>query len=158
MTMRNPTRLAATLVLLSLAIPAAVAAGAKLSPTGSWQSTDGQAQVRVTLCGDGTQLCAKLTGLAGEARTAKNLQLLNSYVIEQAQLAATNVWEGKVHLNGQTADGHITLVSANTISVSGCQMGMCKTFKFRRVGSSPAVADASTLQMPPRTVGFTLPE
>lgn len=155
--MRNLPRLAATLVLLSLAIPSAFAAGAKLSPAGSWQSTDGQARVKVTLCGDGTQLCAKLTGLSGELRTRENLQLLNSYVVEQAQLAAANLWQGKVHLNGQTADGRIRLVSSNTISVSGCQMGMCKTFEFRRVGTVPTVAEA-TLQMPPRTVGFTLPE
>lgn len=156
--MRNLTRLGIVLALLSLAASPAFAAGAKLSPAGSWQSTDGQARVKVTLCGDGTQLCAKLTGLAGEARTAKNLQLLNTYVVEQAQLSATNVWAGKVRLNGQTADGHITLVSVNTISVSGCQLGMCRTYEFRRVGSSPALADAASLQMPPRTVGFTLPE
>ena len=155
--MRNLTRFGIAFALLSLVVPPAFAAGTKLSPAGSWQSTDGQARVKVTLCGDGTQLCAKLTGLSGEARTAKNLQLLNTYVVEQAQRSASNVWRGKVHLNGQTSDGHITLVSLNAISVSGCQLGMCKMFEFRRVGSSPTITDAS-LQMPPRTVGFTLPE
>ena len=141
--MPNLTRLAAATVLLGLLATPVLAAGAKTSPAGSWQSTDGQARVRVTLCGDGTQLCAKLTGLSGKARTPENLQLLNSYVVEAAALTDTNQWQGTVHLNGQTADGHITLVSANTISVSGCQMGFCKTFTFQRVGGKPAVAEAS---------------
>jgi uncharacterized protein (DUF2147 family) len=159
MIMVNLTRLiTASLVFGLIAFPA-VAAGVKASPAGSWQTTDGQAVVRVTLCGDGTQLCAKLTGLSGEARTQENLQLLNTYVVNQALLADDNVWQGRVHLNGQTADGNITLVSSNSISVSGCQMGMCKTVQFVRISNKAAqtIADAS-FQIAPRTVGLTVPE
>ena len=105
--MRKLTRLAAAFIVTSLAVVPAFAADR--SPAGVWQSSDGQASVKVTMCGDGTQLCAKLTALAGDARTAKNLQLLNTYVVERAALADKNVWQGTVHLNGQTADGHITL-------------------------------------------------
>ncbi|MGN6100380.1 MAG: DUF2147 domain-containing protein [Devosia sp.] len=143
--MLTTKRLAIASLLFCLISAPALAAGVKTSPAGTWQSTDGQARVKVTLCGDGTQLCARLTGLAGEARTAENLKLLNRYVVEGAALADDNVWQGTVHLNGQTAQGHITLVSANVISVSGCQMGMCKTFEFRRLGrGAPAVAELST--------------
>ncbi len=141
--MLNVTRLATAAVLLGLLSTPVLAAGAKLSPAGAWQSSDGQARVRVTLCGDGTQLCAKLVGLSGEARTAENLKLLNSYVVEGAALTDTNAWRGTVHLNGQTAEGHINLISANTISVSGCQMGLCKTFTFIRIGAPAAVADVA---------------
>ena len=154
--MRNLTRIAATLIVSSLiAVPALAA---ERSPAGNWQSSDGQASVKVTMCGDGTQLCAKLTGLAGDARTAKNLQLLNTYVVERAAKADTNVWQGTVHLNGQTADGHITLVSSNTITVNGCQLGMCRTIEFRRVSNAgtSAVADAGP-QISPRNVALTLP-
>jgi uncharacterized protein (DUF2147 family) len=155
-------RLAVAAVLFAASFVPAFAGGvAKPSPVGAWQSSDGQARVRVTMCGDGTQLCAQLTALSGEARTPKNLQLLNSYVVDRAQLADTNVWQGTVHLNGQTASGHITLVSSNTITVSGCQLGMCKTFQFQRIPNrlaSPTVAVDTVAQMSPRTVGLTLKE
>ena len=153
--MRKLTRLAAAFIVTSLAVVPAFAADR--SPAGVWQSSDGQASVKVTMCGDGTQLCAKLTALAGDARTAENLQLLNTYVVERAALADKNVWQGTVHLNGQTADGHITLVSSNTISVSGCQLGMCKTIEFRRVAGAgtSAVADAGH-QIAPRNVALTV--
>lgn len=152
--MPNFKRLATATLVLGLLTAPALAAGLNTSPAGSWQSSDGKARVRVTMCGDGTELCAKLTGVSGDARTPENLQLLNSYVVERAQLADANKWQGTVRFNGQTASGEITLVSASTITVSGCQLGMCKTFEFRRLGAAPAVADASA-QLPTRTVAYT---
>jgi len=103
------------------------------SPVGSWQMLDGQARVRVTMCGDGTQLCALLTGLSGGARTPANIRLLNDYVVANAIQAARNSWHGVVRFGGQTAEGDIALVSQNTITVSGCRLGMCKTLQFERV-------------------------
>ena len=131
--MRNMTRLAAATLLFGLvALPAA--AQTTKSPVGAWQSTDGQARVSVTMCGDGSQLCAKLTALAGEARTPENLQLLNRYVVDRAQPAEEdNSWQGILHFNGTTATGNIVLQGADTISVSGCEMGMCKTLLFKRI-------------------------
>ena len=158
--MPKMTRLATATLLIGLLATPALAAGVSVSPSGSWVSSDGQARVSVTLCGDGTQFCAKLTGLSGEARTPENLRLLNSYVVQGAELADTNSWAGTVHFNGQTASGHITLVSASTITVSGCQLGMCKTFEVRRVGRGtvqPSVADASA-QLPARNVSLSVPE
>ncbi len=161
---------AAALCFGSLAAPA-LAAGLKPSPAGAWQTSDGQARVKVTMCGDGTALCARLTALSGKARTSENLRMLITYVVEGAQMTGQNIWLGKVHFNGQTADGHITMVSANAITVSGCQLGMCKTLDFRRltamaaarplpnvtpVATTAAVADAS--QIRPRTVSLTLAE
>jgi len=157
------TRLALASTLLVASFAPAFAAGP--SPVGSWLSTDGQAQVRVTMCGDGTALCAKLTALRGTARTAENLQLLNSYVVERAEMADANSWQGTVHFNGQTATGHITLVGASTISVSGCQLGMCKTFQFTRVSDRVAAAMVAASAAAPaetvaqaRTVGLTVSE
>lgn len=148
---------AASLALGLLAAPAFAGSVTK-SPAGAWQSTDGSARVQVSMCGDGTQFCAVLTGLAGEARTARNLALLNSYVVQGARASDINAWEGTVHFNGQTAQGHITMVSANLIQVSGCELGMCKTFEFRRVSSRPETVASLGAQIPPRTVGLTLPE
>jgi len=161
---------AAALVLSLFSMPALAAAS---SPAGAWQSTDGLARVQVTLCGDGTQLCARLTGLNGTARTPENLRLLNRFVVAGAQRSALNLWLGTVHFGGQTAEGHIAMRGANNIVVSGCKLGVCKTMEFRRVsavagrGAPTAVAvpaaatTASAVelpQMPPRTVSLTLSE
>ena len=123
------------------------------------------------MCGDGTQLCALLTALGGKARTAENLRMLDTYVVDAAQLTGRNSWLGKVHFDGTTADGHITMVSANAITVSGCQLGMCKTLAFTRLSAGAAmrplpvatpVASAASVaslpQMPPRTVALTFSE
>jgi len=155
-------RLSVAAVFFGLFLSPALAQPAAPSPVGAWQSADGQARVRVTMCGDGTQLCARLIGLSGAARTARNLELLNTYVVDRARPSEANVWEGVVHFNGQTATGHITLVSARLINVSGCQLGMCRTFQFQRISNRVASAAADDTrplpQIPPRTVGLTLPE
>jgi hypothetical protein len=156
--MQTMTRLAAALLTLSLLLAPAYAAGVKASPTGSWQSSDGQARVRVTMCGDGTALCARLTAVSGEARTPENLQLLNHYVVDRAQPADAGTWQGTMHFNGQTADGHITMVSANTVKVSACEMGMCKTIEFHRVGSTAPIVAEAPASVLARNVGFTVPE
>jgi hypothetical protein len=131
--MHHLPRWTAALALAGLFAMPAVAADLTKSPVGSWQSADGQARVKVTMCGDGTELCAKLTGLSGEARNADNLGLLNSLVVDRAAPAETNVWHGKLHFNGTTATGNIRLEGANVITVSGCQLGMCRTYQFKRI-------------------------
>jgi hypothetical protein len=152
------TRLAAAFTIVALTALPAVAADVRTSPAGWWQTVDGEARVKVTLCGDGTALCALLTAVAGEARTPGNLQLINSYVVDHAAKADTNRWEGTLHYDGQTAPGHITLVGSNAITVVGCQMGMCKTLQFRRLAAPSSNVAEATAQMPPRTVGLTIPE
>jgi uncharacterized protein (DUF2147 family) len=121
----------AALAILSGFGFAPVSAG-ELTPVGSWQSASGEARVKVTLCGDGTELCAKLTWLAEDARTEENLELLNAYVVNQAKPVEANTWRGTVHFDGDSATGSIVLVSASTMTVSGCKL-VCKTFEFNRL-------------------------
>jgi hypothetical protein len=161
----------AALVLSLFSMPALAASGA--SPAGAWQSTDGLARVQVSMCGDGTQLCARLIRLNGTARTPENLRLLNDFVVAGAQRTALNLWLGTVHFGGQTAEGHIAMRSANDIVVSGCRLGMCKTMEFRRVSAvasqrapkaTPVAVTIDTAsgaalpQIAPRTVSLTLSE
>ena len=121
-------------IFFSLLPASAMAAGpASNSPVGAWQSSDGLAQVKVSMCGDGTQLCALLTSVVGKARTPGNLKLLNNYVVSGAAMANSNSWQGTVHFDGDTAQGKITLVSRGTIELSGCKLGMCKTLLFERI-------------------------
>ena len=122
--------LAALAIMGGLGLAPALAGD--LDPVGSWQSASGEARVKVTLCGDGTELCAKLTWLAEDARTDENLELLNAYVVNKAKPVEENQWRGTVHFDGDSATGSIVLVSASTMTVSGCKL-VCKTFAFNRM-------------------------
>jgi len=117
---------------LGLGLLAQPAVSQDLSPEGTWQQTTGETRVSVTLCGDGTQLCAQLTWLSDKARTPENAAHLNTLVVAGAKHVAENTWKGKVHFAGQSATGKIELVSPNAIKLSGCKL-VCKTFSFVRV-------------------------
>lgn len=106
---------------------------AGLSPEGSWQQSNGDTRVRVTLCGDGTELCAKLTWLSEKAKTPENLRDLNGYVVTEAEKTTDNAWKGEVHFNGLSAEGTIKLIGQNTIEVRGCKLGLCRSVKFQRI-------------------------
>jgi uncharacterized protein (DUF2147 family) len=90
-------------------------------------------RVRVTLCGDGTELCAKLTWLSEKIKTAENAKYLGDYVVKGAEKTKPNAWKGEVHFDGQTAMGTIKLVSGNRIELSGCLLGLCKSVAFTRI-------------------------
>jgi hypothetical protein len=122
--------LAALALIGGLGMAPALAAGP--NPEGSWQSSNGEARVNVTLCGDGTQLCAQLISVSGEARTEGNLELLNAYVVNEARPVTETTWKGTVHFDGDSAMGSIELVSDSTMTVSGCKL-ICKTFEFNRI-------------------------
>ncbi|MDB5562127.1 MAG: hypothetical protein JWN11_1545 [Hyphomicrobiales bacterium] len=102
------------------------------SPSGSWVSSDGQVRVSVSLCGDGTQLCARLTGLSGNARSSDNLPLLNTLVLNSAVRSGLGTWRGVVHFNGASTPGKITFENARTVTLSGCRFGVCKSIEFNR--------------------------
>ena len=123
------TRLAATVLALGLAVAPAFAA----DPTGTWQSTTGESRYKVSYCGDGTQLCAKLTWLRDDARTEENLPYLGAYVVKGAVPAGGNEWEGRVNYNGETFAGSVTMVSANAMTLKGCKGMFCQSMEFNRI-------------------------
>lgn len=100
-------------------------------PTGSWQSATGESRYQVTFCGDGTQLCAKLTWLREDARTAENLPYLNRYVVQGAVPAGENVWEGKVAYAGDVYSGSMVM-RGDTLRLKGCKGMFCKSMSFVR--------------------------
>jgi len=115
--------LAATIVP-SMADPA--------NPNGSWQDKYGTA-FEMSLCGDGTELCAVLTDVQGNSRTEENLALLNKEIIRADQKGA-NTWRGTVSLNGDTAAATVKQVAPDTIEITGCKaLILCKTLVFKRV-------------------------
>jgi uncharacterized protein (DUF2147 family) len=121
--------LALAIVALGLAAAPAFAA----DPTGTWQSSSGESRYKVTYCGDGTQLCAKLTWLRDDARTRENLAYLNRYVVKGAVPSGENRWNGRVAYDGSVFEGSVTMVSANKMKLKGCQGVFCKSMSFTRL-------------------------
>lgn len=122
----------------ALAFSATVAASltpamAAQSPAGTWQTVTGESRFEVTLCGDGTQVCAKLVWLREDARTAENLPYLNNYVLKGARRALENKWRGEAEYKGEVVKGTLTLVDRNTITINGCKGALCQKFELTRI-------------------------
>ena len=126
-TIRTFVEVALTLLL---AIPAFAGDS---GPAGNWQSVGGEARYKVSLCGDGTQLCARLTWLSPDMRTDENLAYLNKLVINRAQLSGENVWQGTVIYEGEQIDGAVKLISGDRLKVCGCRLVLCQSLEFRRI-------------------------
>lgn len=126
------TRTLATAVL-ALGLAAAPAFAIDVNPTGNWQLSTGEARFEVTLCGDGTQLCAALTWLRDDARTPENLAYLNALVVEGAKSTTPVKWKGAVQYDGETFNGTLTMLNSNTIKLSGCQAIACESMLLNRI-------------------------
>jgi len=103
------------------------------SPVGSWQTTTGESRYAVSLCGDGTELCARLTWLRADARSPENLAQLNTLVVREAGPVADNQWRGVVTYGGTVAGGSLTLVNEDRLSLRGCQFIACQQVEFVRI-------------------------
>jgi len=128
--------LAAAVLTVGIATAPALAA----DPTGTWQSTSGESRYNVTYCGDGTQLCAKLTWLREDARTEENLAYLGRFVVKGAQPTSDSSWAGKVAYAGDVFDGSVTMQGNNALKLKGCQGMFCKSMNFVRAQTREASA------------------
>lgn len=127
--MQFTKKLAVALLAGTLAAGPALAA----DPTGTWQTTTGESRYKVSYCGDGTQLCAKLTWLRDDARTAENLPYLNKLVVNRASVKAEDEWIGTVTYNGESFSGSLKLVGDDGLKLSGCKGIFCQSMRFKRV-------------------------
>ena len=119
--------------LLTIAASAPTIASSVASPVGTWQISTGESRYTVSLCGPGSQLCAKLIWLRADAKTPENLQLLNQYVVRGAQRIAPQQWSGSVQVAGETLRGSLTQVTANLLSLKGCKGVFCKSVQLTRI-------------------------
>jgi uncharacterized protein (DUF2147 family) len=118
---------------LTLTLFSAPVLAADLDPVGQWEVTTGESRYRVTHCGNsGKELCAKLTWLREDARTEKNLGLLNKTIVRGAP-ADENEWQGTVVYDGEKYDATVTLISRNAMRVHGCSGMFCKSFELSRL-------------------------
>jgi uncharacterized protein (DUF2147 family) len=128
---RPMTRLArlATAALITFAAIAPAAA----SPAGTWEIEMRDSRYSVDLCGDGTQLCATLIWLGNGADNAENLPYLNTLLIDHARQTKPGQWKGQLNIYGQRAEGTITQVSNDQITLKGCVAWvLCKTYQMYR--------------------------
>lgn len=106
----------------------------EISPVGTWEIESRDSRYEVTLCGDGTQLCAELVWLGNGADTEDNLPYLNTLLIDHAPQVGPNQWKGELHLYGQTASGTITQLDNGRISLEGCfLLVVCRTYEMYRM-------------------------
>jgi uncharacterized protein (DUF2147 family) len=122
----------ASAAILALAI-GVVPAFAANSPAGTWQTTTGESRFEVSLCGDGTQVCAKLTWLRDDARTPENLAYLNTWVLKGAPRAMNNKWRGEAEYLGEVVKGTLTLIDGDTMTINGCKGALCQKFELVRL-------------------------
>lgn len=105
------------------------------SPVGVWEIEMRDSRYDVTLCGDGTQLCAELIWLGNGADSAGNLPYLNTMLIDHAVQTRPGEWKGELHIYGQSAAGTITQVSEDQITLRGCvAFVICKSYQMYRYG------------------------
>ncbi|KFC66957.1 hypothetical protein FF80_02344 [Devosia sp. LC5] len=121
--------------LAALGFAAAATLPALASPEGVWEVESRDSRYKVTLCGDGTQLCGELIWLGNGGDSPENLPYLNTLLIDHAPQIKPNQWKGDLHLYGHTASGTITQVSEDQISLQGCFMlVVCRTYQMHRYG------------------------
>lgn len=123
----------AGVVTAGLTLAAAVLPAHAADPTGTWQTTSGESRYKISYCGSGQQLCAKLVWLRADARTADNLAYLNRYVVKGASPRAANSWAGTLNYAGDSYSGSLTMVSADALKLKGCKGVFCKTMSFTRI-------------------------
>ena len=70
---------------LAMVVGLSTIAPAFASPAGTWEIEYRDSRYDVTMCGDGTELCAKLIWLGNGADTEENLPYLNTFLIDQAK-------------------------------------------------------------------------
>lgn len=110
-----------------------VAYAGELNPTGQWQVSTGESRYRISLCGDGHELCAKLTWLRDDAKTDDNLALLNRYVVQQAKPDDPNTWVGTMQYDGATYEATATLLSRDAMELRSCSGVFCRSFTLNRL-------------------------
>lgn len=120
-------------IVVVLAGTTGVAFAGDLSPVGEWQTKSGESRYQFSYCGDGTELCAKLTWLRKDARTAENLKYLNKFILKGAEKAAPNKWNGSIRYKGDTIGGSVILLDAQTMKLRGCKLIFCKTQELAKL-------------------------
>ena len=93
-----------------------------INPTGLWEADDGESRYEVSLCGDGTQLCAKLIWIRPDVTNERNSVYIDTYVVNGAKRKTDREWRGNISLYGHTVSGNVQAYSQNKLVVRGCAL------------------------------------
>ena len=120
-------KLAAAALALGLATMPVLALAA--DPTGTWQADDGKSRYKITNCGSGDALCARLIWLRD--KNDENWQYLNQVIVQGTQ-SSENKWIGTVKHAGDTYSGTMIMTGEDSLKVNGCQGIFCQTVRLSR--------------------------
>jgi uncharacterized protein (DUF2147 family) len=129
--LEGSVRYLSLVVALCLSLPFGAALAQSASPEGTWRDKYGTI-FEISLCGNGTDLCAILKDVQGEARNDKNLAYVGKQVLQASQ-TAQHEWQGTVIYNGSEAQATVTEDGPDVLSIKGCRGIFCDTLVFSRV-------------------------
>lgn len=108
------------------------------TPDGLWQADDGDSRYEVSLCGDGTQLCAKLVWINPDKVNSRNVQYLDEYVIYRGKRANPAEWRGQINIYGVKIGGSVKILGTNRLKVTGCAFAFfCESYELARLPETP---------------------
>ncbi len=103
-----------------------------ITPVGQWEADNKESRYDVTLCGDGTQLCAELVWIRPRDINRRNKQFLNTYVVYEAVRSRPAEWRGDIMVYGTTYGGSVRIINQNKLLLTGCIFILCETFELNR--------------------------
>jgi uncharacterized protein (DUF2147 family) len=102
-------------------------------PSGVWELETRDTRIQLDSCGDGTQLCGALVWLSDADYNERYKPLLNKPMMERVTQVSPNQWRGKMRLFGHSAQGTITQVNNDQLTLEGCiLLVVCKTYQLYR--------------------------
>lgn len=124
-------RFMSPVVAFCLSLPIGAALAQSAGPEGIWRDKYGTT-FEIRLCGNGTDLCAILKDVQGDARNEKNLAYVGKQVLQASQ-TAQDEWQGTVIYNGTEAQATVTEDGSDMLIIKGCRGIFCDTLVFGRV-------------------------
>lgn len=115
---------------------AQISALLRYSPDGLWQSNDGDSRYDLSLCGDGTQLCAKLVWINPDKVNSRNVQYLDEYVVYQVKRVTPAEWRGQINIYGVKFGGSVKILSGTLLKVTGCAFAFfCESYTLEKMNA-----------------------
>jgi hypothetical protein len=118
------------IAMVCVLAPFGVGAAQGASPLGTWRDLFGTTFI-LSKCDRSGDLCATLKDIQGKSRTPENLAYLNKRILHMHQ-SASNQWQGTLIFNGSQAQGTVTRIGNDTLSIKGCRGIFCGVLLFRR--------------------------
>lgn len=87
---------------------------------GVYQTTDRKMDFQLSTCGNGDDLCVRLTAARGSAATRQVKPYVGKLVINQAKAAGANKWRGKMRYGDFELSGDMRLRPGKSFVISGC--------------------------------------